>query len=389
MRYKRDAILIALSILISYVSWANPTYPWLMAFTICIPALWVNASSRWSAFLVYYTYLLVASSGLFEGIKTYFDSTYFYSLLIWSFAPVIGAFPLLIVWSNTRTYRVLLIPVVLVLLALPPFSLAGWSHPLVASGWLFPSSGWFGLGMAFVGMIGISYIRNSRMSTAILATIFFLAFIQRDSIVQSQFSVISIDTHNYYKNSVHTPRNYMKEAMFNFQLQDRALAQQERIVVYPEAIAGRWNRALSRAWSRSLSGSNKTVLFGAIAEHETQGFENVVALANSDQTKIIYKQRYPIPVGMWKPFDTENSTHAYWFNGQATVDIGSFNVGLFLCYESLLIYPILQTLSQSPDFMVVASSLWWSPKSIQQAQSNTMQSWSRLFSIPLMEAYNL
>ncbi len=389
MKFKHEALYIALSVMISYFSWANPVYPWLIALTLFIPALWVNAQSRWSAFLIYYVYLLVASSGLFEGIKTYFDSSYLYSLMIWSLAPALGALPVLIVWSKNQIYRVMLVPVVLTLLALPPSSLAGWSHPLVSTGWIFPNGGWLGLLAALMAMMMISYIRNRKCMAAIITIISFLAFIQRNDTPSIPSNAVGIDTYSNYSNSAHAVRDYMKEAMYNFQLQDRALAQPQRLVVYPETVAGRWNSALSRSWTRAIKNSDKMVLFGAIANHENRGFENVIALSNSDGTNIVYRQRYPIPVGMWNPLDQDNSTHAYWFDGQATVEVGTLKTGIFLCYESLLIYPTLQTLFQSPDMLIVASSLWWSPNSIKQAQSNTMKSWSRLFSIPLLEAYNL
>lgn len=93
-----------------------------------------------------------------------------------------------------------------------------------------------------------------------------------------------------------------------------------------------------------------------------------------------------MPIGMWRPWSS-NTALAKFSNGITKVK--NQNAAFLICYEALLVWPVLQSMINKPDLLVSIGSTWWAPKSIHISQKNSMHAWARLFNKNLIEAYNL
>ena len=134
---------------------------------------------------------------------------------------------------------------------------------------------------------------------------------------------------------------------------------------------------------------NKTVLAGAtIINKEIGGYDNVLMEITYNSHKIIYKQRVPVPITMWRPWD-EQGANAYPFQTPIIESKGA-RVGVFICYEQLLSYAYLFTMYNHPNYIIGISNLWWmKDKSIRKIQLRSMKLWGLLFDISSINSTNL
>ena len=62
---------------------------------------------------------------------------------------------------------------------------------------------------------------------------------------------------------------------------------------------------------------------------------------------------------------------------------------MLICYEQLLIWPILQSALHKPDVIIAIGNGWWATgTSIPEIQLASMKAWARLFGLPLATAFN-
>ncbi|MGO6907303.1 nitrilase-related carbon-nitrogen hydrolase, partial [Rhizobium ruizarguesonis] len=108
-----------------------------------------------AAGLVSAAYFIAASHGLPQGVATFYSSDLLPGLLLWLAASVsfFGVHTLL--WTSVRTKRPHRYLAAGILMALPPFGITGWAHPITAAGVLFPGWGWWGLAATTAGLIGL------------------------------------------------------------------------------------------------------------------------------------------------------------------------------------------------------------------------------------------
>jgi apolipoprotein N-acyltransferase len=177
---------------------------------------------------------------------------------------------------------------------------------------------------------------------------------------------------------------------------DRALAIQAEIgaavVVLPESALGLWTPTIERLWTRGLEGSEVTVYGGAVIVNET-GYDNVMLELTEQGASVRYRQRMPVPVSMWQPWLGLHSAPAGAradFFANPVVLVRGYRVATLLCYEQLLVWPILQSMLQQPDVIVAPVNGWWtSGTEIVAVQHATAEAWARLFGLPLAVAINL
>jgi hypothetical protein len=76
-------------------------------------------------------------------------------------------------------------------------------------------------------------------------------------------------------------------------------------------------------------------------------------------------------------------------HGPGTIDIAGERVAFLICYEQLLVWPILQSAIERPTLIVgMANQYWVRNTNIPAAQRASMKAWARLFALPLLISEN-
>ncbi|HHB93908.1 MAG TPA: hypothetical protein ENK88_02000, partial [Campylobacterales bacterium] len=147
-------------------------------------------------------------------------------------------------------------------------------------------------------------------------------------------------------------------------------------LLFHENALGNFNQNSMMIWDRL--DKDKTILAGAYIYNGVGGYDNVLVELNNTTSKIIYKQRVPVPISMWKPW-SEQGAKAYPFQNPI-VKYKQSRVGVFICYEQLLTYTYLHTMFYEPEYIIGISNLWWvEDKSIGEIQRRSLELWGGLF----------
>ncbi|MEX3557703.1 MAG: hypothetical protein VB124_03790 [Burkholderia sp.] len=143
------AAIAALLAALCGLAWGHDGLPWLVIATSLMPVLWAAAPDRRSAGLAALLYYLAASRGLPGGSGVFFyQAPAWYGYGLWLAAALANALPWWLLWSVDRARKAWLGVVCLVVTAVPPLGIIGWTNPLTASGWFFP-----GLGFAAIALL--------------------------------------------------------------------------------------------------------------------------------------------------------------------------------------------------------------------------------------------
>ena len=71
------------------------------------------------------------------------------------------------------------------------------------------------------------------------------------------------------------------------------------------------------------------------------------------------------------------------------VEVGTTRIAPLICYEQLLLWPVLQSTLQSPDVIVATGNGWWTRgTSIIAIQKASVAAWAKLFGMPVVMAFN-
>jgi hypothetical protein len=91
---------------------------------------------------------------------------------------------------------------------------------------------------------------------------------------------------------------------------------------------------------------------------------------------------------MWRPF-IEGPGVPLRLKGPGTMIIAGERVAFLICYEQLLVWPILQSALERPTLIVgMANQYWVRNTNIPAAQRASMKAWARLFALPLLISEN-
>lgn len=382
--YLRATQLIFASISIGLVGWSGHAV--LLPVALGFPALWSMARTRMVAALISLGYFLAASRGLPQGVAAFYSSDIWPGLLLWLCASMSFVAMHTALWTKnagTRPFRYLLAAAIM---AIPPFGITGWAHPVTAAGVLFPGWGWWGLGFMTAGLAGL--VARIWPAVAIALTGLWLwsaaswtgpnlaegwrgvdlemgASLGRDSGLRRQRDLIA------------TVRS--------------AASDGARFVVLPESALGFWTPTVERLWAESLPGREVTVIAGA-AVVDDRGYDNVLVAIDSKGARILYHERMPVPGSMWQPWRSwlgqSGGARADFF-ANPVVSIGADRAAPLICYEQLIIWPILQSMLHDPDLVLAVGNGWWTEgTSIVSIQRAAITAWAKLFDKPLVIAFN-
>jgi len=209
------------------------------------------------------------------------------------------------------------------------------------------------------------------------------------------------------------------------QIQQEAISRHARVIIFPETVVPYWTAAIDAFWDQTLSRLNargETIIIGAripLASPvaPSTDFSNGLAVLRGGSfhasaapvqrsteerlwnpiylnamvlrgaTEAIVPQRVPVPIAMWNPF-RRDSARPDWF-GPGAVQIGSERAGIIICYEQLIAWPVLVTMTKRPTVLIAPANDYWAQgTTIPMFQRTAMRSWARLFGVPCLFAVN-
>ena len=114
-------------------------------------------------------------------------------------------------------------------------------------------------------------------------------------------------------------------------------------------------------------------------------YSNVMVVRGM-QTAVV-QQRIPVPMAMWNPFRRDTARMDLF--GAGVVQIGTARVGILICYEQLIVWPLLMTMIQHPTVLIAPANDYWAMSTtIPTFQRTATRAWARLFRIPCLIAVN-
>jgi hypothetical protein len=381
--YIRTASLVAASVAVGWTGWSGNAL--LLPAATFFPAIWSLNRTRWQAACVSAAYFLTASRGLPRGLANFYSADIWPGLALWliassAFVIVHGA-----LWTKAEGWRR---PVcylaVCIVMALPPFGITGWAHPLTASGVLFPGWRWLGL-VAMAACLCVMTTRHWFIG-AIAITAFWLWSAVHWTVPELPASWQGVD--------LQLGASLGRDATLERQLALLSLVQlhpPQTTVLLPESAIGFWTPTVSRLWQAKLAQTGITVIAGA-ATLDQHGYDNVLVRISPAGSAILYRERMPVPGSMWQPWRAwtgqEGGARAHFF-ANPVVDLGGVRAAPLICYEQLILWPVLQSMLHDPDLIVAVGNGWWTAgTSIVEIQRASMLSWSRLFDKPLVLSFN-
>lgn len=359
----------------------------LLPLALIFPALWAFAPSRLAAGLVSAAYFLAASRGLPQGVMNFYGAEIFAGFGLW----IVASLGFVIVhitlwtaqsgWQKTSRYGL-----AAVVMSVPPFGIVGWAHPITAAGVLFPAWGWLGLGAAAIGLL----VTTTRFWPIALLSFGGLWIWSAATWTQSTMphAWAGVDTQFRGAEGQYAGYGQQRETI---ELAKTAMTNGASVVVLPEGAAGIWTPTVEQFWVAALDGTNVIVNVGAVVIDHA-GYDNVTMEVTARGARILYRQRMPVPVSMWQPWsnstDDGGSARAEFF-ANPVVEFGGRRVASLICYEQLIVWPLLQSMLHSPEIIVATGNGWWTKNTaIVSVQKMSTEAWARLFGLPIVSAFN-
>ncbi len=332
-------------------------------------------------------YFLAASRGLPQGVVNFYGIDIGIGITLWVGAAAAFVLVHALLWQRQPGVgRAVGFALAAILLSVPPFGIVGWAQPITAAGILFPGWGWWGL--AATAVILLVMTTRKWPIAAIVGAGFWVCSAAHWIEPPPPQGWVGLDSR--LGSALGHPPDFEQTRGLLRHVREAGAAG-ARIVVLPESAAGLWTPTTSSFWIDSLRGADVTVIAGAaIVDHE--GYDNVMVAAGDGRARVLYGERMPVPVSMWQPWlawTGEGGGARASFFGNPVVEAAGRRVAPLICYEQLLVWPILQSMAHAPDMVVAIGNDWWtSGTSILAIQQASTQAWARLFGLPLVLAFN-
>lgn len=123
-----------------------------------------------------------------------------------------------------------------------------------------------------------------------------------------------------------------------------------------------------------------------------EGYDNVLLLLGNQEGRVFYRQRMPVPIAMWRPWERfsvgPGGTPARFF-ANPVVEISGTRIAPFICYEQLLLWTVLHSMLYDPEVIVLTGNGWWTTgTNIISVQKASAAAWASLFGKGLVTGFN-
>ncbi|MDS7598446.1 conjugal transfer protein TraB [Agrobacterium tumefaciens] len=379
----RTGVLVALAISAGSIGWSGHVL--LLPAAAAFPMLWSLALTRLQAGAVSAAYFLAASRGLPQGVANFYSSDIWPGLLLWLVASSAFVAVHSALWTDRGGWQK---PVryitACVVLAIPPFGILGWANPITAAGVVFPGGGWLGLAAMAAGLGLMTTWHRPAAAIAVTGLWLWSAAEWTEAVLPASWFGVDLEMSASMGREMGLGR---QRHLINVARAHPPGA----TVVLPESALGFWTPTLGRAWQQALAGTGLTVIAGA-AIIDSQGYDNVLLKMSAGGNDVLYRERMPVPGSMWQPwqgwFGDRSGARAHFF-ANPVVEVGNWRVAPLICYEQLLLWPVLQSAFHQPDAIVAVGNGWWTEgTSIIDIQRASSEAWARLFDLPLVISFN-
>jgi hypothetical protein len=381
----RTMLFVGAAIAFGWIGWSGHVL--LLPAALAFPMLWALAPNRSAAAFISAGYFLAASRGLPQGVATFYASDLWPGLLLWLVAS--GSFVAVhtALWSRAGTWRPVRYLAAAILMALPPFGITGWAHPVTAAGVLFP--GWGGLGLAAMttGLMGLASRFGPAVALALGGLWLWSAASWTDPKGPETWRGVDLAM------GVSLGREAGLQRQHDLIATARgATSGGARTIVLPESALGFWTPTVERLWASTLRDAKIMVIAGATVV-DAGGYDNVLVAIDGNGSSVLYRERMPVPGSMWQPWRSwlggSGGARAHFF-ANPVVEIGSTRIAPLICYEQLIVWPVLQSMLEKPDIIVAVGNGWWtSGTSIVAIQRASAVAWAKLFAKPLVLSFNI
>jgi Carbon-nitrogen hydrolase len=373
-------MFIAAAAVVGAIGWSGEML--LLPVACAFPALWAFAPSRLVAGLVSMAYFMAASRGLPVGVSIFYATDMWLGLVLWVAASLSFVMVHTALWTSRSGWRkTVRYALAAVLMSVPPFGIVGWASPITAAGVLFPGWGWVGLVMTATGLLVITTRHWSIVGLGLGGALVWSAVNWASPSVPQGW--IGINTRFDY--AAGTYADYSQQ-LATIAMVREAASNGARNIVLPESAFGVWTPSTERLWMRGLNDLDVSVLGSAIVI-STDGYDNVMVGVTARGSEIVYRQRMPVPLSMWQPWTNGGAT-AHLFEGP-TGSFASTIIAPLVCYEQLVLWPVLHTMLYSPEMIVATGNGWWTRgTNIVAVQRTSIGSWASLFGIPAIIVFN-
>jgi len=405
-------------------------YPIGMIVAAAMPYASLTPATKRSGFRAALAYYLAALWPMIAGLERYLgrSGASLAPFAIW----IVGSIALSISWALAATAdRVQYLwraPLALAATVLPPLGIIGLASPLSGAGYLFPGTGW--LGLATVALLpaillaaeALGIRQRLVVSCCTIAFCTGLAIVPRllgsgDRVPPRGW--VAVDT---YFGDVSEPLRDFTAAQF---IEETAAKTPARVLIFPEAVVPRWSKATEAFWKESLDrcrNHGQILVFGAglprpgpaeLSDLQRYDFgaalsalksmnaqpvplpvlglpgpeptDNALLLVGADSGT--FYQRVPVPIGMWKPFSRDSVPLR--INAPGVLNVDHQRAAILICYEQMLMFPVLASMLQHPTVLIgISNTFWVTGTSIPRYQANAVRGWAKLFRLPYLLAVN-
>jgi predicted amidohydrolase len=393
-----------------------------IALAVVMPALALCGESRWKSYQSAALYYTAALWPLIPGANNFFgpNVSILGALLLWSVSAALLSSPWLLVWSSNLEQALWRAPVGVLLTVVPPLGIIGWACPVIAAGILFPATGWCGLlvCVALTGALAV-WPRTGAIATVVVAA---FANLVHPTDPRPPAGWVAVDTH--FGSISHGTPSPIAEYRAAQEIQQEALSRRAVVIVFPETVVPYWTTSTDAFWEETLAAlhaSGKTIVVGARIPEAAAGapadfstslavlrgelaaakgirisgpmeesawhppYSNAMVVRGAQAAEV--RQRIPVPVAMWNP--VRRDTAGMDLSGAGLVQIGKERVGVVICYEQLIVWPVLMTMMQHPTVLIAPANDYWAMSTtIPRFQRTATRAWARLFRIPCLIAVN-
>jgi hypothetical protein len=380
------AALIAGAAAAGAIGWSGVALA--LPLALAFPALWAAAPTRMIATAVSAAYFLAASRGLPQGVMTFYGPGIALGGALWIGACLVFVAVHGLLWSVRPGWdRAGRFALASLLMAVLPLGIVGWAHPLTAAGVLFPGWGWLGLGATAMVMLALTTRLWPVAAVAVIGAWLWSAAGWAPPSGPEGWR--GVDTTMGASLGRATDLEQHRDLLAHVQRAHEAGA---RVVVLPESALGLWTPTVSQVWMDALRTTRVVVIAGA-AVVDRHGYDNVLVEIAAGQARVLYRERMPVPVSMWQPWlswiGEGDSARAHFLANPIVTSQGR-RIAPLICYEQLLVWPVLQSMLHAPDMIVATGNGWWTAgTSIVGIQRASAEAWARLFGVPLVMAFNL